>query len=603
MTANAYPLPAHLFPLVNGFTSAVMLHRGGPILFANAAMSRLTGYTPAELAARDFWTLFPPPARDTIRERDIRRLDGTLPPSRCETLILTQGGEARWVEMSVSDETVSGARTVVCDIVDITERKRAEAAQKQAKQLLAQIIDSGPAPTLVIDARHIVTHWNRACEQILGIGAASMIGTRKQWSAFYESERPILADLIVSGTVDEMVELYADMNLRRSTVIDGAYEIESLFPHLGTRGRWLYVTAAPLRNGVGEVIGAIETLQDITERKNAENELLRMQADLEATVAQLTAELSQAKASLEQDIDRREMAEAELLKRYIELTELNCRLQETHQQLMQSEKLASIGQLAAGVAHEINNPIGYVNSNIRSLKGYMAQLLDVLDAYEQSETHLPPADRETIAAAKARADFAYLREDIGQLISESQEGTERVRKIVQDLRDFSRTDATQDWQRSDIHAGLDSTLNIASNEIKYKADVVREYGTLPLVECLPSQLNQVFMNLFVNAAQAMPDERRGIIRIRTGTSGDDEGVWIEIDDNGRGIPPDVIDRIFDPFFTTKPVGKGTGLGLALSYGIVQNHHGNITVSSTPGAGTTFRITLPVTQPADPGETR
>ncbi len=489
MTANAYPLPAHLFPLVNGFTSAVMLHRGGPILFANAAMSRLTGYTPAELAARDFWTLFPPPARDTIRERDIRRLDGALPPSRCETLILTQGGEARWVEMSVSDETVSGERTVVCDIVDITERKRAEAAQKQAKQLLAQIIDSGPAPTLVIDARHIVTHWNRACEQILGIGAASMIGTRKQWSAFYESERPILADLIVSGTVDEMVELYADMNLRRSTVIDGAYEIESLFPHLGTRGRWLYVTAAPLRNGVGEVIGAIETLQDITERKNAENELLRMQADLEATVAQRTAELSQAKASLEQDIDRREMAEAELLKRYIELTELNCRLQETHQQLMQSEKLASIGQLAAGVAHEINNPIGYVNSNIRSLKGYMAQLLDVLDAYEQSETHLPPADRETIAAAKARADFAYLREDIGQLISESQEGTERVRKIVQDLRDFSRTDATQDWQPSDIHAGLDSTLNIASNEIKYKADVVREYGTLPLVECLPSQLN------------------------------------------------------------------------------------------------------------------
>jgi two-component system NtrC family sensor kinase len=111
------------------------------------------------------------------------------------------------------------------------------------------------------------------------------------------------------------------------------------------------------------------------------------------------------------------------------------------------------------------------------------------------------------------------------------------------------------------------------------------------------------MNLFVNAAQAMPDERRGTIRVRTGSAGDDEGVWIEIDDNGRGIPPDVIDRIFDPFFTTKPVGKGTGLGLALSYGIVQNHHGNITVSSTPGAGTTFRITLPVNQPADPGETR
>jgi len=601
MNDDVFALPSQLFPLANALTSAVMLHRGSTILFANDALSRLSGYAPEELANMDFWTLFPPPARDSLRARDSGRLDSPRPTTRDETLIVTRSGETRWVEMSVSDQIIADEPTVFCSILDITDRMRAEAEHLQARQLLAQIIDSGPAPTLVIDAHHRVTHWNRACEQVLGISADSMLGTRGQWRAFYESERPILADLIVSGTIDEMIELYGTQNLRRSTVINDAYEAENYFPHLGTHGRWLYSTTAPLRNDAGEVIGAIETLQDITERKHAENALRKMQAELEATVAQRTAELSQAKATLEEDIERRESAEAELLKRYAELTELNCRLQETHQQLIQSEKLASIGQLAAGVAHEINNPIGYVNSNIRSLKGYMTQLLDVFDTYEKYEAELPPAAREAIAAAKERADFAYVRDDIGQLISESEEGTGRVRKIVQDLRDFSRTDFShEDWQAADLHAGLDSTLNIASNEIKYKADVLREYGELPLVECLPSQINQVFMNLFVNAAQAMPDERRGTIRVRTGSVGDT--VWIEIDDNGQGIPAELIDRIFDPFFTTKPIGKGTGLGLALSYGIVQKHHGNITVSSTPGAGTTFRITLPVHHPADPGET-
>ena len=600
MNDDVFALPLQLFPLANALTSAVMLHRGDKILFANDALSRLSGYAPEELADMDFWSLFPPPACNSIRERDSGRLDSPRPTTLDETVILTRSGETRWVEMSVSDQIVANAPTVCYSILDVTDRMRAEADHLQARQLLAQIIESGPVPTIVIDACHRVTHWNRACEQVVGIGAASMVDTRGQWRAFYESERPILADLIVSGTIDEMIELYGAQNLRRSTVIDGAYEAESHFPHLGTHGRWLYATAAPLRNDAGEVIGAIETLQDITERKHAENALRKMQAELEATVAQRTSELSHAKATLEEDIKRRETAEAELLKRYAELTELNCRLQETHQQLIQSEKLASIGQLAAGVAHEINNPIGYVNSNIRSLKGYMAQLLDVFDTYEKCEADLPPAAREAIAAAKERADFAYLRDDIGQLISESEEGTGRVRKIVQDLRDFSRTDSSrEDWQPADLHAGLDSTLNIASNEIKYKADVVREYGELPLVECQLSQLNQVFMNLFVNAAQAMPDERRGTIRVRTGSAGDT--VWIEIDDNGRGIPPDLIDRIFDPFFTTKPIGKGTGLGLALSYGIVQKHHGNITASSTPGAGTTFRITLPAQHPADPGE--
>ncbi|MCK6374534.1 MAG: PAS domain S-box protein [Zoogloea sp.] len=597
MSASAYTLKPSLFPLAQCVATAVALHRGGTILFANQALSRLTGYSEAELARMQFKQLFTAPVQDCACELALTAVTAA-PPSSHETDIITRDGGTRRVELSITRTDIEGQCTAVCSLVDITDRKLAESAQKQAKQLLAQIIDGDPVPTLVIDASHVVTHWNRACEQILGLPAAEMVGTRRQWEAFYGSERPILADLIVSGTVDEIIGLYGAKNLRRSQVITGAYEAEDFFPRVGGNGRWLYFTAAPLYNAEGTMIGAIETLQDITERKNAENALLQMRADLEATVAQRTADLQDAKATLEQDIARRETAETELLKRYLELTDLNCRLHDAQQQLVQSEKMASIGQLAAGVAHEINNPIGYVNSNLHSLKTYIGQLLQVLEAYETRESTLPPTDLAAIEAVKKEVDFTYLRDDIGELINESAEGTARVRKIVQDLRDFSRTDASQDWQQADIHQGLDSTLNIASNEIKYKAEVVREYGDLPLVECLPSQLNQVFMNIFVNAAQAMPDNRRGTIHIRTGLAGDE--VWIEIADDGCGIPPDVLARIFDPFFTTKPVGKGTGLGLSLSYGIVQKHNGRITASSSPETGTCFRITLPVHHMAAPG---
>jgi len=170
-----------------------------------------------------------------------------------------------------------------------------------------------------------------------------------------------------------------------------------------------------------------------------------------------------------------------------------------------------------------------------------------------------------------------------------------VRKIVQDLKDFSHVDARKEWEWTDLHKGLDSTLNFVHNEIKYKAEVVKEYGGLPEVQCLASELNQVFMNLLVNAAHAI-DKARGTIWIRTGTAkaGDRDSVWVEIQDDGCGIAEENLSRIFDPFFTTKPVGKGTGLGLSLSYGIVKKHGGRLEVDSQPGRGSRFRLTIPVT---------
>ncbi|MDP1534244.1 MAG: ATP-binding protein, partial [Rubrivivax sp.] len=177
---------------------------------------------------------------------------------------------------------------------------------------------------------------------------------------------------------------------------------------------------------------------------------------------------------------------------------------------------------------------------------------------------------------------------------ETQEGIARVRKIVQDLKDFSHVDARRQWEWVNLHKGIDSTLNIVNHEIKYKASVVKQYGELPEVHCLPSELNQVFLNLLVNAAHAITKER-GVITIRTGTAADQ--VWIEVEDDGCGINADNLKRVFDPFFTTKPIGKGTGLGLSLSYGIVKKHGGRIEVDSELGRGTRFKVWLPI-EPAE-----
>ena len=281
-----------------------------------------------------------------------------------------------------------------------------------------------------------------------------------------------------------------------------------------------------------------------------------------------------------------------------ELRALNETLRGAQDQLLQSERLASIGQLAAGVAHEINNPIGYVFSNFGTLEAYLERLFEMLEAYEEAEAALAGSSiADRLATLRERVELDYLKQDIPMLMSESKEGLSRVRKIVQDLKEFSRVDTHQEWAWASLHQGIDSTLNIVANEIKYRADVRREYGVLPDIECLPSELNQVFLNLLVNAAQAI-GPGRGLIVVRSGDAGDE--VWVEVEDDGSGIAPEHLARVFDPFFTTKPVGRGTGLGLSLSYGIVQKHHGRIDVRSEPGRGSCFRVTLPVRRPSVAG---
>ncbi|HBA87497.1 MAG TPA: PAS domain-containing sensor histidine kinase [Geobacter sp.] len=306
--------------------------------------------------------------------------------------------------------------------------------------------------------------------------------------------------------------------------------------------RWLSVTYYP-DSDVGELgqPGAVVTINDITERKRA------------------ALELAQA---------------------YTEL-------KETHNQMIEQEKMASIGQLAAGVAHEINNPTGYIISNLGTLAKYQARLVDFIQAQSEIIDSLDSSEQSKMASLRKQMKIDYIVGDLPDLVSESLDGAERIKNIVQSLKCFSRKNDT--CTTASIADCLESTINIIWNEIKYKATLKKEFGDLPAIRCYPQKLSQVFMNLIVNAAHAI--EEKGEITVSAWQ--ENSAIYVTVTDTGSGIPEEIRSRIFEPFFTTKEVGKGTGLGLSISCGIVREHGGEITVESTVGTGTTFTVMLPL----------
>lgn len=321
---------------------------------------------------------------------------------------------------------------------------------------------------------------------------------------------------------------------------------------------------------------------EVVERRRAEDALRESEARLERRVIERTEQLSEANLALKAE--------------HAQQAALITQLKAVQDQLMQSEKMASIGVLAAGVAHEINNPIGFLYSNLVTLDQYAKDMLELLAEHEKLDPSVPgwEARMLKIRNMEQAIDLNFIKDDLANLVTESLGGLERVKNIVVSLRNFSHIDAQECWNADDIHAAIDSTLHVIGNAIKDKCEIRKEYGQLPAVECLISQLNQVFLNLLINAAHAIQD--KGVITIRTGVRGD--SVWVEFSDTGNGIEPEHLKRIFDPFFTTRPVGKGTGLGLSVSYGILEKHHGRIEVESELGRGTTFRLWIPITHAKD-----
>ena len=308
----------------------------------------------------------------------------------------------------------------------------------------------------------------------------------------------------------------------------------------------------------------IGTLVDITEQKHAEEMLMDLFKDLE--------------------------------KKNTELENTYDELRESQQKIIQQEKMASIGQLAAGIAHEINNPVGFVMSNLNSMGKYSERLSQFIKIQSEAIERLSKADTDHAAVLdglhkkRQALKIDFVANDFINVIKESLEGTERVKRIVQDLKNFSHKDENE-YKPADINDGIESTINVVWNELKYKADVKKEYGKIPLTKCNIGQLNQVFMNLLVNAVHAI--EEHGEISVRTEHR--DGDIVVSVSDTGRGIPEDKLNRIFEPFFTTKEVGEGTGLGLSIAYDIVKKHNGEILVTSEIGKGSTFTIKIPIVE--------
>ncbi|WP_114973989.1 ATP-binding protein [Rhodoferax ferrireducens] len=527
------------------------------IVMASAPVAKTLGYSLAQLEGMAI-TEIESALQDVFYWEDVRG-GQYLEVQSQEGQYRCADGELLTVSKSVQLLEYEGAPWLLVQAVQTQSERKAEDALARTLSQLRATLESTGNGILVIDWRGSIDSMNR------------LFG--KMWE--------IPEDLLNSHDDAQILDFLAGrviesqlLHARLGAIVDNG-ETQDLLHHQD--GRVFEVSSRPQHLGE-QIIGRVFGFQDITQRTLAEEALRESRDLLEQRVLARTADLNTANETLLQEKER----QAILIKR----------LEQAQNQLLQSERMASIGQLAAGVAHEINNPVGFVNSNLGSLQRYVLDMLRLLSVYEQAEGAMSGAAVQEIRQVKADIDVEFLRDDVASLLAESLDGLKRVTRIVQDLKNFSHVDeAERQW--ADLEAGLESTLRVVWNELKFKVEVIREFAGIPQIECFPFQLNQVFMNLLVNASHAI--EKHGTITIRTGH--DEAWVWVEVQDTGRGIKPENLARIFEPFFTTKPVGQGTGLGLSLSYGIVQKHGGRIEVDSELGQGTTFKVILLKKPPA------
>lgn len=445
--------------------------------------------------------------------------------------------------------------------IDITEQKEAEAAIRENEERLRLVLESMPVMMDAFDEKGNIIMWNSECERVTGYSASEIINNPKALELLYPDP----------GYRAQMMSEWARLgnNFRNWEWEIGCKDGSSktiLWSNLSEK--------FPIPGWAGWGIGI-----DISDRKQVENER------------------KQAEAALRQ-------SEQQLRQQTRELEETLRELQQTQAQVVQSEKMSSLEQLVAGVAHEINNPVNFIFGNLNHASDYTQDLLNLIQLYQQY--HPNPAPE--VQAVAQEIDIDFLIEDLPKLLASMRLGADRIQKIVRSLRNFSRMDESE-MKAVDIHEGIDSTLMILQNRLKAKGhhaeiQVIKEYGDLPLVECYAGQLNQVFMNILANAIDSLEEsfesrvksgEFSPTITIRTETL-DDQRVRIAIADNGSGMEEAQRERLFDPFFTTKPVGKGTGLGLSISYQVVvDRHQGELRCLSAPGRGAEFQIEIPIHQ--------
>jgi PAS domain S-box-containing protein len=513
----------------------VLINRGFETLF-HISRSQVVGKTNHDL--------FPKEWADVILSND-RKVIESKAPLECEESAPQEDGVHTFLSIKFPLGNAAGEVYGICGIdTDITARKRAEAALRASEERIRLIVDAAHDAFVGMDAEGLIKNWNSQAESIFGWAREEVLG------------RPLVETIIPPRYRQAHIRgLHHFLATGEGPILNQRLELTAL--HKNGREFPVELTIRPIRLGSTYLFSSF--LHDITERKRAEEQLRLQNTQL-------------------QELAQSEHQAHEALKK-------------AQSQLVQSEKLASLGQLVAGVAHEINNPLSFVSNNVAVLQREVHALRDLLALYQEGEALLAehrPELHGRIREFAERIDLNYTLSNLDGLVARSRDGLKRIQQIVKDLRDFARLDES-DLHEVDLNAGIASTVNIIQGQAK-KQQVALELDLTPLpgVSCYPAKINQVVLNLLSNALDAC--SAGGKVTVSTRTNGD--GVEVLVTDTGSGIDPAIRERVFDPFFTTKPQGQGTGLGLSISYGIVQMHGGTIDFESTPGQGTRFRVWLP-----------
>jgi len=553
------------------------------------------------------------------------------------------------------------------------------------QQSLQSIIGTSPIPAFIIGKDHLIIYWNKALEELSGIKAKEVVGTRQQWRAFYSTPRPCIADLLVDGFQKEIPQWYAGKFIK-SKLITGAYEATDFFPELGKRGRWLRFTSAVIKNSKGAVVGAVETLEDITPAKRAEEALLKAHEGLEIKVKERTRKLTKANKALKETTNQ-----LSLVMEFLPIVSYTCNADEnltitfvsngvkeitgytpeqftenpsfwqehihpedqiyilkklkspakkktqqfeyrfqtadgsyrwfsdhrrlikpgnrsrSHmvgawqditedkrirqegelrlQQMIQSHKLKALGEVVAGVAHEINNPVSFIANNIPLLEEMWTAVEPILASDGASN---PDWGDKGLG-------YVEVCTNMKEIIEEFKIASQRIKRVISGLKEFARTDETVQKKQVKIEEVIQGVLIIVGAQVRKTVSRVDLYidSNLPPVQGHFQKIEQVIANLLINAHQSITPDRKGKIIVTARSIERLNAILIEIEDNGIGMEKEVMDHIFEPFFTTRRDHEGTGLGLSISYGLIKEHHGIIGVLSRPGIGSRFSIYLPL----------
>jgi PAS domain S-box-containing protein len=542
------------YELLNYIRDVILvINRDLKIAWTSPSVLRELGYDDGELPGSDIGSIFNRSGIEPFKKAfETLSSEGPSPPLTdlpFEVSVRSKDGSILWMEAmcSIADQPGGKGPVIVCSLRDTSLRKLIDDTMQENISLLQILIDSIPDAIFITDKNGLIEGVNRAFEDAVGRQGNVLTGKAlAELNSMSGSDLASWINTIITG-VDGSIKIPLD----KVAFADGSL-------------RDIVFNKIPYANAAGENQGFIGIIYDVTQRKQLED-------------------------SLRMETEGLKAAREELSKKNTELEEAYSELKDTQMQILQQEKMASIGQLAAGVAHEINNPMGFISSNLSSLSKYVDKIIEYINIQSTLiSEHVEKVKCNDLEEKKKSLKIDFIKDDIKDLIRESQDGTERVKKIVQDLKSFSRNDQL-DYREANINECMESTINIVWNELKYKATVHKELGSIPMVRCFPQQINQVFMNLLINAVHAI--ETTGDIRIKTWV--DDGWVFALVSDNGHGMTPEVREKIFEPFFTTKEAGKGTGLGLSITYDIVKKHGGEISVESEPDKGTTFTVRLPV----------